>query len=326
MPNILENDTKQDELIEQNSLKGNPGDISINPKIIGTYFQVFPNGDFILGNYNGGAGVYWNQLSQTFTVLGSINVSSINIPDTTTANSFHVDSDGNTWWGSTTFASAIASISKAGDAIFNSVTTIALSEIVLATNFEATGRFTLGGNLPTFGTNGAAMATAATANSLSQVLWNISQQGAFAAYGGSPKFNCSINTFVIANSGMIFVGIGMPTSGGTFLNTANHIGFKILITGGVASLYGTHADGVTEQATAALTTLANTDSLDLIAIVNSTTSVDYYWRKNGGAISAKTTATGNVPTANENQVGFFADNQSNANVVSCKVSGATYRR
>lgn len=326
MPNILENEVKKDESLESIPLKGVAGETLINPKLSGGYFQVFPNGDFILGNYNGGAGVFWSQQDQTFTILGTINAGSINIPDTTTANSFHVNTSGDTWWGATTFAAAVASISKSGDAIFNSVTTLALSEIVLSTNFEATGRFTLGGTLPTFGTNGCALATAGTANSLSQCIMNLSQQTAFAAYGGSPKFNCSINTFVIANAGMIYTGIGLPTSAGTFLATANHIGFKILITGGVASLYGTHADGTTEQATAALTTLANGDSLDLICIANGTTSVDYYWRKNGGAISTKTTATGNVPTAAENQISFFADNQSNANVVSCKVSGANYRR
>lgn len=54
-------------------------------------------------------------------ISGTINASTINIPDTTTANSFHVDVDGNTWWGATIFGAAIASVSKAGAAIFTSI-------------------------------------------------------------------------------------------------------------------------------------------------------------------------------------------------------------
>lgn len=53
-----------------------------------------------------------------------ISVDAIDIPDTTTAASFHVDNDGDTWWGATAFANAVASISKAGAAIFSSITTI----------------------------------------------------------------------------------------------------------------------------------------------------------------------------------------------------------
>lgn len=53
-------------------------------------------------------------------INGGVAVDSLDIPDTTTANSFHVDTDGNTWWGATAFADAIASISKAGEAIFKS--------------------------------------------------------------------------------------------------------------------------------------------------------------------------------------------------------------
>ena len=35
------------------------------------------------------------------TFRGSLVAGSIDIPDTTTANSFHVDSSGNAWWGAT---------------------------------------------------------------------------------------------------------------------------------------------------------------------------------------------------------------------------------
>lgn len=53
-----------------------------------------------------------------------VSVDSLDIPDTTTANSMHVESDGDTYWGvnvASGFAAAPASISKAGAAIFKSI-------------------------------------------------------------------------------------------------------------------------------------------------------------------------------------------------------------
>ena len=48
-------------------------------------------------------------------------IQSLNIPDTVTANSFHVDSEGNTWWGATTLGSAIAKVLKTGIATFTNI-------------------------------------------------------------------------------------------------------------------------------------------------------------------------------------------------------------
>lgn len=61
----------------------------------------------------------------TLTIQGGANVTSINIPDTTTAHSFHVDSSGNAWWGANVAAgigSAPASVTSAGAATFSNVT------------------------------------------------------------------------------------------------------------------------------------------------------------------------------------------------------------
>src|SRR3990167_6022182 len=55
----------------------------------------------------------------------STALASLDIPDTTTANSFHVESDGDTYWGAniaTGFAAAPASVSKAGAGKFTDVT------------------------------------------------------------------------------------------------------------------------------------------------------------------------------------------------------------
>jgi hypothetical protein len=56
------------------------------------------------------------------TIRGQLIAGSIDIPDTTTANSFHVDSAGNAWWGATTLAGAVASVTKAGAGTFSNLT------------------------------------------------------------------------------------------------------------------------------------------------------------------------------------------------------------
>src|SRR3990167_8416879 len=59
------------------------------------------------------------RLSPTTADLSVVtSVLSLDIPNATTANSFHVDTSGNAWWGATTFAAAVASVSKAGAGIF----------------------------------------------------------------------------------------------------------------------------------------------------------------------------------------------------------------
>ena len=54
-------------------------------------------------------------------VASSLTTTHLDIPDTTTANSFHVDVNGNAWWGSTALATAVASVTKAGVATFTNI-------------------------------------------------------------------------------------------------------------------------------------------------------------------------------------------------------------
>jgi len=59
------------------------------------------------------------------TFSGTLTGGSLNIPDTTTASSFHVDTNGNTWWGTniaTGYATALAKILATGAATFKSAT------------------------------------------------------------------------------------------------------------------------------------------------------------------------------------------------------------
>lgn len=262
---------------------------------------------------------------------GAANTANIVVGTGSTAGGLNSANSGTdiAFWAGSTFANRATApfrVNAQGDLIATSVTTLSIPKILLTTNFEDIARFSTGGTAPTLNNNGLILATSAVAGNMSILLWTLSSATGMAAFAGSPKFSCCMNTFVIANAGVIYVGIGDPRSGGTFSATANHIGFKIVISGGAANLYGTQADGTTENATSSLTTLANTDTLDLICIVNGTTSVDYYWRKNGGSLSTATNLTSNLPTAAENTLSFFTDNQANANVVSCRLSGSSYER
>ena len=78
-------------------------------------------GDVIIGNYAGGQGAKWDDFAATFSVKGTFTASEIHIPDTVTANSFHADSSGNTWWGSILIGDAVAKVLKTGAATFTSI-------------------------------------------------------------------------------------------------------------------------------------------------------------------------------------------------------------
>lgn len=86
------------------------------------YFLGIVNG---LGVFSlGGSSSYIKWNGTTLTVVGGVSISQLDIPDTTTANSFHTDSNGNSWWGANVasgLSAANASINSAGTAVFKSV-------------------------------------------------------------------------------------------------------------------------------------------------------------------------------------------------------------
>lgn len=55
------------------------------------------------------------------TFRGALIANSIDIPDTTSASSFHVDSQGNAWWGAAAVGGAVAKILKTGIATFTNI-------------------------------------------------------------------------------------------------------------------------------------------------------------------------------------------------------------
>jgi hypothetical protein len=201
----------------------------------------------------------------------------------------------------------------------------------IATTFETSGRFTLntgGTGSNTFGTSGVVIATGATSGSFAQtrISFNV---GSPLIFTNSPVWSCSITPTLVASLTMdAFFGVGNVTVAGTGHTwTVNHIGFKIVNTGGTAQLFATQANGTTETASSALTNVANNDILDLIFVVNGSSSVDYYWRLNGGSLSSATNLSSNVPTANGTSVlDASISNDSTANSASINVTSMSYER
>ena len=202
------------------------------------------------------------------------------------------------------------------------------------TLFETAGRFSTsaaGSGAVTFGNTGMYLNVGATGASYSRGLFSIAGLSSFAIFSGSPIWSCSIRVValtVASGTGHAFFGLGDPTIAGvggiTF--TDDHIGFKIIKTGGVATLYATQANAATETASAALTTLADNDMIDLILKVNGTTSVDYYWRKAGGALSAATNLTTNLPTTAQNATTYMSSNVNTAFDFNFINGNASYER
>ena len=78
-----------------------------------------------LGNIEANNGNFRGDLTgATGTFSGTLTGGSLNVPDLTTANSFHVDNSGNAWWGTnvaTGYATAPAKILNTGAATFSMV-------------------------------------------------------------------------------------------------------------------------------------------------------------------------------------------------------------
>lgn len=97
------------------------GKTGFDNTVPGYILGVDPN-DGLSKFYIGNTTNFMNWTGTGLVISGSISASSIDIPDTTTANSFHVDSSGNAWWGATTLGSSVASILSTGVATFTKIT------------------------------------------------------------------------------------------------------------------------------------------------------------------------------------------------------------
>lgn len=199
------------------------------------------------------------------------------------------------------------------------------------TSFEALTRFTATqtGGSTTLGTQGALINATSTTSRFAQLACN--NQATFFPYSGSPIFTTEIEFAPqgLGTTGAYYMGIGTPTIATTGITfTPTHIGFKVLVVSGVASLYATQADGTTENASSVLTTLLTGDMLRLIVKVNGASSVDYYYSKNTSASYSTVNLTTNMPsTSLQDAMWIFGcTNSSSASAQSIYALSASFER
>jgi len=197
------------------------------------------------------------------------------------------------------------------------------------TIFETSSRFTaiLNSGTNTYSTSGLQMETSASATRAAGATWDICDDTAGNVFLGSPVFTASLSIRNVSTAGSSFFGIGLVSKDGAGHNyTSDHCGFKITVSGGVASLYGTQGDGSTETATTALTTVVSTNQIDIMVKMNGSASADYYWQKNGGGWSAATNITTNMPNTAAKSLQFSVSNNSTAVQFAVYATSASYSR
>src|ERR1035437_7110782 len=89
----------------------------------GFFFGIDTDGIAKLNLGNSIAYIRWD--GTNLSIVGGLSVSNLDIPDVTTANSFHTDANGNSWWGTnvaTGYATAPAKILNTGAATFTNMT------------------------------------------------------------------------------------------------------------------------------------------------------------------------------------------------------------
>lgn len=295
------------------------GYLTGNIEIRGGYLQ---SGNFKSGSAGWRISANGDIEANSGTFRGNISASSIDIPDTTTANSFHVDSDGNTWWGATAFSSAVASVSKAGIAKFFGVSSLNMKAY---TNFENSSRFITSGDVaPTFGNQGVTIAPGTTATHYSRCLWWVTNN-VFTNY---PTFTCSIYCLdgFSSGDGRGFVGLGtIGISGSGLTETGNdYCGFQFKKVSGSTSLTAIQCNGGgSVDYVNSIVTVSNTDSLELFIKMNAA-SVEYYYRKNGGAITLGATLTNYIPSSASNYIMFATTNSGTTTDFKLQMQCAAY--
>lgn len=116
------NDTLQQDFTQYQLPEPLPGgDLPITPSSNGA---VLSSGDFASPNYVPGVSGWKLDAQGNFEAVSGTFSGAFNIPNATSANSFHIDSNGNAWWGSnvaTGYTGANAYILNTGAAVFKNI-------------------------------------------------------------------------------------------------------------------------------------------------------------------------------------------------------------
>lgn len=174
---------------------------------------------------------------------------------------------------------------------------------VISTAFETAGRFQVAGvGTATFG-SGCTVDTSASTTSSIDLRMQIDPAGNIMFRSPTLSFTRVYwNNVGLAGTAFLGMGVGLTVSGSAITYTGKHVGFKATFSGSTGTLFATQADGTTENVSSSLTTFVAGDCFDFVIQVNGTASVDYYWSKNGGALSAATNLTTNLSVTTGQQV------------------------
>lgn len=198
----------------------------------------------------------------------------------------------------------------------------------ISTTFETSGRFTDSGTgTATFGTGGLSLDTTTSTTRYKMKQWFQGTPNTVNVFAAGGIFSCSLTYDTAGTTSAAFFGLGdcnISGSGITF-GGFKQIGFKILNVSGTASVYATTTNA-SENASSALTTIVAGDALDLIVQVVSTSSVNFYWRKNGGSLSAATNLTTQIPTVQSGYISFGVSNGGTTQQTVYMLNGATFER
>jgi len=215
-----------------------------------------------------------------------------------------------------------AIIDANGNATFIGITSL---NVKVYTDFGSSTRILLTGDVsPTFGNQGMTVAPGATATHFSRALWFITS----SVFSNNPTFVTSLNCLggFGTGDGVAFVGLGLPTiTGSSMTDTGkNFCGFKFNKASGTTTVIAIQCDGggsVTFSST--LRTLSNGDFLEMFVKMN-TSTIDYYTRLNGGALSSATTLSATMPTGAENMISFVVSNKGDSNDFQFQFQAAAY--
>lgn len=218
-----------------------------------------------------------------------------------------------------------AIIDSDGNATFVGVTSLNMK---VYTCFETKARFidtVSNSGTSVFGNQGMTMATGTTSTSHVRMLWWITG----TVFNNNPTFTCSLlclNNF-LSGDGIGFIGLGNPTiSGSGFTETGtNYCGFQIKKSSGVTTVIASQCDGGGSVTfTGTLRTLVDGDYLELFIKKNGTTSIDYYTRLNGGALSAVSTLSATLPSGSDTHIQFSVSNKAGTDEFKIQLQTAAY--
>jgi len=200
--------------------------------------------------------------------------------------------------------------------------------ILYATNFESTDRFqgAVGGSgSQGVGISGIDLNTESTGASYSRLYWRMGNNNSIKLFSNTPRFTVSFIPDDIelgTGTGHFFAGIGEITVAGTGITfTGSHIGFKVVKSAGVMTLYATQSDGTEE--TVSLGAIDQDDVIEAYLEVG-ISSVTYVWRRNGGDWTT-TTLSAHMPTADVKSMTFATSNVSTAAKFNFILIGSTFQ-